>query len=308
MKIAIIGPGAMGSIYGALLSKQHDVYLMGRSQNQINTINQSGIKLLENDTEHIYYPQASLADKDLGTMDLVILFVKAHASKKALDDNGHLIGNHTYLLTLQNGSGHEELLKNFCPTNRIIIGTTEDSGTILEPGYVRRGGSGVTNLGMLVNDETNILTRLKKEFDFCDLDVRIHDNIQQLVWNKLFSNASLSALTGILQVSMGFVADNEYAWKLVESLIHEASEVARGLGLEADEIAIREKVKQTATATPKGLPSICVDLKNGKLTEVDTISGSIVRASKHCGVPAPTHEFVVNLIHAMEAIERDDSA
>lgn len=306
MKIAIIGPGAMGSIYGALLSKQHEVYLIGRTQNQVDFINHNGIKLLENETEHIYYPQAAISSNNLGAMDLVILFVKAHASQDALSSNSHLIGKNTYLLTLQNGSGHEELLKKYTSIDHIIIGTTEDSGTILTPGYVRRGGTGVTNLGMLVPDELKILNLLKKEFDSCGLDVKIHDNIQQLIWNKLFSNASLSALTGVLQVPMGFIADNEYAWKLTETLIHEAIEVARGLGLDADEIAIREKVLKTATTTPLGLPSICVDLRNGNRTEVDTISGSVVRASKICGIPAPTHEFIMNLIHAMEDIPREN--
>ncbi len=301
MKIAIIGPGAMGSIYSALLSQRHEVYLIGRNQEQVNALNQNGIKILKNETECTYYPKAITPTKHMEPMDLVILFVKAHASKEALTSNQHIIGENTYLMTLQNGSGHEYLLEQFAPKNHIIIGTTEDSGTILSPGYVRRGGTGVTNLGMLVPDDADILTALKSEFTPCDLDVKIHSNIQQLIWNKLFSNASLSALTGVLQVPMGFIADNEYAWTLTETLIHEATNVARGLGLEADETAIKEKVRHTATTTPEGLPSICVDLRNGKQTEVETISGSVVRASKRCGVPAPTHEFVVNLIHAMEA-------
>lgn len=300
MKIAIIGPGAMGSIYSALLSQKHEVYLIGKNEEQVDSINKNGIKLLNNGEDCIYYPTACTSSTISETVDLVILFVKAHASEVALTSNQHIIGRNTYLLTLQNGSGHEYLLKKFAPENRIIIGTTEDSGTILAPGYVRRGGSGVTNLGMLVNDETSILNQLKASFDPCGLDVKIHSNIQQLIWNKLFSNASLSSLTGILQVPMGFIANNEYAWQLTETLISEAVDVAHGLGLDADIAAIKEKVYQTATTTPEGLPSICVDLKNGNITEVDTISGSVVRASKACKVPAPSHEFVVNLIHAME--------
>ncbi len=302
MKIAIIGPGAMGSIYGALLSQKHEVYLIGRNEDQADAINRYGITLLKEGIDSTYHPIACTSTNKLMHMDLVILFVKAHASEVALRDNQHIIGPETYLLTLQNGSGHEELLKKFTSINRIIIGTTEDSGTILSPRYVRRGGTGVTNLGMLVEDTHHILTKLKTAFDPCDLEVKIHSNIQQLIWNKLFINSSLSALTGVLQVPMGTIVDNDYAWKLAEALIHEAVDVAHGLGLEADEVAIKAKVHQTATTTPEGLPSICVDLKNGNRTEVDTISGSVVRASKSCGIPAPTHEFVVNLIHTMESL------
>lgn len=75
-------------------------------------------------------------------MDLVILFVKALYSRSALSANRELIGPDTFLMTLQNGSGHEDILSEFVPANHIIIGTTEDNGAVLAPGYVRRGGTG----------------------------------------------------------------------------------------------------------------------------------------------------------------------
>ena len=99
---------------------------------------------------------------------------------------------------------------------------------------------------------------------------------------------------------MGFIADNIHAWTITKRLIHEAVEVAHGLGLEADEAEITEKVRLTSVNSPEGITSICADLKNGRKTEVNTISGSVVRASKKCGVPAPTHELIVELVHAME--------
>ncbi|MCB6575219.1 2-dehydropantoate 2-reductase, partial [Phascolarctobacterium faecium] len=63
-------------------------------------------------------------------MDLIILFVKALWSKAALEENKALIGPNTYVMTLQNGSGHEDILKEFCPLSHIVIGTTEDNGAI----------------------------------------------------------------------------------------------------------------------------------------------------------------------------------
>ena len=141
---------------------------------------------------------------------------------------------------------------------------------------------------------------MKETLDACGFQGQIHSNIQQLIWDKLFTNVSLSALTGVLQVPMGFIASNEYAWSIAERLIQEAAAVARGLGLQADEKAIAEKVRLTSLNSPDGITSICADLKAGRKTEVNTISGSVVRASQKCGVPAPTHQLIVELIHAME--------
>lgn len=300
MRIAVIGAGAMGSIYGGHLSLHHDVFLIDTNQAVVDQINRDGLKVQENGEDMIYRPTALTSTEGQEPMDLVILFVKALFSKAALLGNQGIIGPNTYLMTLQNGSGHEDLLGEFAPQNHIIIGTTEDNGAVLAPGHVRRGGTGKTNIGMLVKDTEGFLPKLKETLDSCGFTAYIHENIQQLIWDKLFTNVSLSALTGVLQVPMGFIAGNEYAWSITKKLIHEAVEVAHGLGLAADEAQITEKVRLTSVNSPEGITSICADLRSGRRTEVNTISGSVVRASKKCHVPAPTHELMVELIHAME--------
>ena len=300
MRIAVIGAGAMGSIYGGRLSLHNEVYLVDTNQAIVDHINNEGLKIQENGGDVIYHPVAVTSTEGVEPADLVILFVKALFSRAALSANSGIIGENTYLMTLQNGSGHEDILSEFVPEDRIIIGTTEDNGAVLAPGYVRRGGAGNTNIGMLTGDTRGFLPILKEVLDSCGFQGHIHDNIQQLIWNKLFTNVSLSALTGVLQVPMGFIAKNEHAWNLAGRLIHEAVEVAHGMGLEADEAAIAEKVRQTSLSSPEGITSICADLRDGRKTEVDTISGSVVRASRKCGVPAPSHEMIVGLVHALE--------
>lgn len=300
MKIAVIGAGAMGSIYGGHLSLKNEVYLVDTNQSVVDEINKSGLTLLEDGQDVVYHPTAVTSTVGLEPMDLVILFVKAIFSKAALNSNRQIIGSNTYLMTLQNGSGHEDILSEYVPENHIIIGTTEDNGAVLAPGYIRRGGVGNTNIGMLVEDTRGFLPKLKSTLDDCGFQGHIHENIQQLIWDKLFTNVSLSALTGVLQVPMGFIANNEHAWNIASRLIREAAEVARGLGLKADEAEIMDKVKKTSINSPDGITSICADLRDGRKTEVETISGSVVRASKKCNVPAPTHEMIVELIHAME--------
>lgn len=304
MRIAVIGAGAMGSIYGGHLSLHNDVYLIDTNQTVVDHINQNGLILQEDGKDVTYHPTAVTSTHGIEPVDLVILFVKSLFSKAALSNNQGIIGPNTYLMTLQNGSGHEDILAEFAPESRIIIGTTEDNGAVLGLGHVRRGGSGKTNIGMLTEDKENFLAKLKECLDSCGFQGNIHENIRQLIWNKLFTNVSLSAVTGVLQVPMGFIAGNEHAWAITKQLIHEAVAVAHGLGLEADEEDITKKVRQTSLGSPEGITSICADLRDGRKTEVNTISGSVVRASKKCGVPAPTHEMIVELVHAMEERSR----
>lgn len=112
-------------------------------------------------------------------------------------------------------------------------------------------------------------------FDGCGFQVKIHDNIPYLIWNKLFTNISLSAVTGILQADMGFIAEDENAWKLARMLIHEGIQVAKAMGLPFDEAAITERVRKTSLDNPQGCASIRADLRDGRKTQVDTRASAI---------------------------------
>ena len=300
MRIAVIGAGAMGSIYGGHLSMKNEVYLVDTNAAVVEHLQKEGLKLQENGADNLYYPKAVTSTEGIAPVDLVILFVKALFSKAALSGNKGIIGPDTYVMTLQNGSGHEDILGEFVPQDHIIIGTTNDNGAILGMGHIRHGGVGETNIGMLTEDREGFLPKLKDALDSCGFVTTIQENIQQLIWDKMFTNVSLSAVTAILSVEMGYIAANEHAWYLAERLVREAAAVARGMGLKADDEKLLAKVRATSEGSPNGVTSICADIRAGRKTEVDTISGSVVRASKKCGVPAPTHEFVVEMIHALE--------
>ena len=116
----------------------------------------------------------------------------------------------------------------------------------------------------------------------------------------MLTNVSASMLTGVLQVPMGFIAENPSAWAICETLVREAVAVAAGEGIEFDADEKVAEVRKVCTDSPAGLTSIYADLRDGRRTEVDTISGSVIRASERNGVPAPTHRAMVQLVHAME--------
>ncbi|MDD3429352.1 MAG: 2-dehydropantoate 2-reductase [Oscillospiraceae bacterium] len=299
MKIAVIGAGAMGSLFGGYLSAQNEVYLIDTDAAKVDVVNRNGLKIHEDGVEKVFYPTACVDTQALGHMDLIILFVKALFSNSALKANSHLIGPHTYVLTLQNGSGHEDILREFVTEDRIIIGTTQHNSHVVEPGVISHGGGGTTSIGPLCGSCGN-LQPIADALNTSGFVTDISDNIQKIIWKKLFVNVSVSVLTGVLQVKMGFLLDNASGWQMVERLLKEAVAVANGDGLGFDEAQVIADVRTLVDNAREGLTSIYADLRDGRRTEVDTISGSVVRASRRNGVQAPCHEFIVQMVHAME--------
>ena len=299
--IAVIGAGAMGALYGGYLSRKHDVLLVDVNRTQVDTINARGLTIREPDGGvTLCHPRAVLDTRGMTPADVVILFVKAMFSGSALENNRSLIGPDTVLMTLQNGSGHEETLLKYADRAHVVIGTTQHNSAVLGFGEIRHGGSGKTCIGCLDGDSQR-LAPIAQAFTACGLETVCDDRVQRLIWDKLFTNASASVLTGVLQVPMGFIVRDAHAWALCETLVREAAAVAAGDGFAFDAEEKLAQVRAVCERSPEGLTSIYADLRDGRRTEVDTISGSVVRASRRNGVPAPTHEAMIALVHAMEA-------
>lgn len=300
MRIAVIGAGAMGSLYGGYLSRHNEVLLVDVNRAHVDAVNEKGLVIHEPDGGcAVYHPKAAADTAGMKPADLVILFVKAMFSQSALEANRALIGPDTYLLTLQNGSGHEEVLRQFADEAHVIIGTTQHNCAVLGAGEIRHGGSGRTCIGPLCGDAER-LKGIAGALTESGLECVCDSQVQKLIWSKMLTNVSVSVLTGVLQVPMGYIAENEAAWAICETLVREAVAVAAGEGIAFDAEEKIAEVRGVCERSPMGLTSIYADLRDGRKTEVDTISGSVTRASHRNGVPAPTHEAMVRLVHAME--------
>jgi len=299
MKIASLGAGAMGSLFGGYLSQKNEVCLIEINQGIVEKINRYGVKILRNGEERVLYPKATADSSGIGCMDLVIIFVKSMHTRNALSQNKHLIGGDTYVMTLQNGAGHEQVIAEFVPPERIIIGTTEHNSSIVEPGCVHHGGGGKTTIGLCRGD-SSVLQPIVDSFSACGLPAVVTDDVEKAVWKKLLINISASVLTAVLQVKLGYILSDEHAWAIAQTLIREAVAVAKAKGIDLDAEQSIADVKALLAGAKDGYTSIFADLRDGRRSEVDTINGYVVSLAKKLQVPAPSHEFVVNLVHALE--------
>ncbi len=300
MKIAVLGCGAMGMLIGGYLSKQNEVTLIDVDENKISQVNQFGILIDEKDgsTTHVF-PKAVIDSKDVGKVDIVIMFVKSMFSESALKNNYSIIGEDTYILTLQNGAGHEEVLKNFVKQDKIIIGATNQNSSIKSLNNIFHGGAGDTYIG-LCQGNADTLSNIAENFSSCGINTSTEQNIRRIIWNKLFVNVSISALTAVLQVKIGYMEKSLYAKQLMRTLVSEAVAVANAEGMKFDEEEVQKHVYDVVLGAKEGLTSIYADIRDGRKTEVDTISGFVVKAGQKIGIQTPSHEFIVNMIHALE--------
>ena len=299
MRIAIIGGGAMGCLYAGYLSQKNEVILVDPSEEKCNTINENGVIIDEDGAQFVGYPKAVTTASGIGPVDVVALFVKALVSERALTQHRELIGEHTLLLTLQNGGGHEQILGQFAPVENIVIGTTGHNASVLAHGHIRHGGKGPTTMGMLCKPDARF-DALCAAFTSAGFETVISSDIRRVVYEKLIINASSSVLTGILQKPQGFIATNQAAFTIAKRLITEICAVALADGVPLDVNAQIERVKNQCMNHQQDITSIYADLRDHRQTEVDYISGSIVAAGKRLGVATPFGEMAVLMVHAME--------
>ena len=148
----------MGSLFGGYLSKKNEVYLVEVDPAKVAAINENGVCIRESDgTEGIYHPTAVTSTKGLPVMDLVVVFVKAMYTETALEANKQLIGPDTYLMTLQNGAGHEAKLLKFADRQHVIIGSTQHNSSLIGNGHVNHGGGGKSSIGLLYGASDTII-------------------------------------------------------------------------------------------------------------------------------------------------------
>ena len=300
MKITVIGAGAMGGLFASKLSEKNEVTIIDLNRDLIDKISNDGLLLIEpNGEEKTYHLRARTTSEGMEKQDLIILFVKAMFSRSALENNKALIGDDTFLLTMQNGMGHENLLGEFVDKDHVLLGTTQHNASVKALGVNIHGGSGQSYISSMGknNDKVELIASTLSN---AEIECTVSENVKRMIWEKLFTNISASVLTGILQKPLGYIHSDKNAWDLCTKLIQEAIIVAKADGYEFDYEQKCEGVKKVCTNSPEGLTSVYADIRNGRKTEVDTISGAVLKKANEYGIDVPYTEYSIKLIHALE--------
>ncbi|MBP1743844.1 MAG: 2-dehydropantoate 2-reductase [Firmicutes bacterium] len=304
MKIAIIGAGAMGSLYGGYLSGVEDeVFLVDISQEHVDAINSGGLIIEEKDREVRLHPRATTKPEDIGQVDLAIVFVKSFLTGKALEKNVALLGQDTIVMSLQNGYGNIDQIAEYVRQENIIAGTTSHGASMLSPGRIRHAGTGDTHIGWVSNDDEDRINGIAGLLRRAGFVTAVEKNVMELVWSKLIINVGINALTAVLRVRNKELLRMDETKDILRRAVLEAVEVAAASGAEFDGEEMVRKVMGVAFATGENSSSMLQDIINRRKTEIDTINGAIVREGGKHSVGTPVNSVLVNLVRALEKLE-----
>jgi 2-dehydropantoate 2-reductase len=310
MKIAIIGAGAMGCLFGGKLSaRDNEVWLMDIDEEQIKAINTHGLKIEEKDTDtglgkDVLYKnlKATSNPSDVGVVDLAIIFVKSINTGKAILSNKEMFNSSTYILTLQNGLGNVDAILNSGSGSQVIAGTTSHGATLLEKGHIRHAGNGKTVIGELDGNISKGLERVVKAFKEADIDTDISENIEGVIWDKLLVNIGINAITAICNVKNGEISGNIKLKEIMEMAVLEAYEIAKIKGLKLN---FKDPVAHTlevSIATSENRSSMLQDVQNSRKTEIEMINGAIASEGIKYSINTPVNKMLTNLIQFKESM------
>ncbi len=301
MKIAVLGAGALGCLFGAGLSAANEVTMICHREAQRDEINRFGMTIYEPDGScHTFRENVSacLSGQCTEQFDWLILLTKTTDTDTAMELNRNIITKQLRILTLQNGGGNAERLERFCPKENIFVGTTKHNCVNLGNGTVRHSGSGITYIG--ANAEGESAAEIVELFNRAGFEASESENIMHLVWEKLFLNLSVNSFTAIARAPVGACYNSENAWYFIEKLICEAVDVARADGQYFSYLEILNMVRSTCEKVATGFSSMSQDVMNCRKTEIDYINGYVVNQAKRYNIKTPYNELVRNLVHAIE--------
>lgn len=294
-RISIIGDGAMGVLYASMLSSFSPVTVFSRNAERTEKRNVNGIRVISREGEIICRPVFSSDKSAISSSDLVILFVKSTATVGVIDEYKEYIPEDAYIMTLQNGAGHLEELRRYFPEERIIIGVTEHNASVIDDCTINHGGCGKTVIS--TSPEW-----VKDAFSSAGIETEVSDCVMRNIWRKLLTNASLSTATALLMCSIDSLGRSSGAFSIVEKLLEEAVMVAAGDGYRFSYDEVRRELYEKTRTSHNAYTSIYSDLKNGRKTEVDYISGYVTARAEVLGLDVPYQRAAVDMIHAKEEI------
>ena len=296
MKIAVLGAGAMGCLYGAALAEiGNDVLFIDVSEKTIQTINEDGVTLETDKGKRKISARACKANETNENFDLIILFTKTIHSKMALASIKHLLNDKVTVLTIQNGLGNKELVEGFVDEKQIVLGMTGFPADLLGPANVASHGTSYTGIidanGVISKNSLAIADEITK----AGLNCKVTHDVFEYIWEKVCFNAAVNGLCAASELSVGEVA--EYGGrKLAYDIAREGIKIAKLKAIEADFTKVKEMLDNAFTNHYDHKPSMLQDVLAKRETEIDSINGQIVKLAKEEGSDTPMNETVYTLV------------
>ncbi len=300
MKIAVVGTGAMGSVYAGILGDAgNEVWAVDVWAEHVQSMRTHGLTVEGASGRRTVRIEATSEPAEVGVCDLVVISTKASDVEAAAAAATPLLGPATVVLPIQNGLGSADRVAAILGEERVAIGVVGGFGaSMVGPGHVHHNGWELVRLGERHGPATARIRRIAETWADAGFRVEVYDDVDQLVWEKLVCNVCFSGTCTILERTIRGVLEDAAAWQVASACAREAYEVgrARGIALGFDDPiayarAFGEKI-------PDARPSMLLDVLAGRRCEIDVINGAIPPAAREVGLAAPVNETVTALVRA----------
>jgi 2-dehydropantoate 2-reductase len=294
MKIAVMGAGAVGCYYGAMLARAgHQVTLVARPVH-VAAIAERGLVLETSAFTQALEVTATSEASGVSGAELVLFCVKSDDTAAAGREMAPHLAAGASILSLQNGVDNAARLQEVlgrAVTPVAVYVASEMAG----PGHVRHHGRGELVIGAAAGSAA-----LAQMFGRAGVPAEISERVVAVLWTKLIVNCAYNALSAIPQLPYGRMMAVDGVAAAMETIVGECLAVARASGVEIDD-DILVRVLGLAPAMPDQLSSTAQDLARGKRTEIDHLNGYVVRSGERLGIPTPANQLLTAIVKLMEA-------
>ncbi len=304
MKIAIVGTGAMGSIYAARMAEAgHDVWAIDSWAEHVDAINETGLRVDGPSGElHSNSLRASRQVSDAGACDLYVVATKASGVGASAQAIAEVAGSDALVLAIQNGLGARRHITTHIPDAQVMLGVAEGFGaSMVAPGHSQHTSMKKIRLGMLNGGADPRLDVVAEVWRLAGFTIENYEDIDQLRWEKLLCNVALSGPCTIFGCNVAELLADPDRWKIALGCMKEAHAVGQAIGVKFsfdDPVAyVTDFARRVGTAKP----SMLQDHEAGRRSELDAINGAIPVLGKENSIPTPYNETVTAVIRAKEA-------
>ena len=289
MKVAVVGPGAMGCLFAAKLTKSGaHTTLVDYRTDRAARLQKSGITVEESGGTFTAKPSVSPHIPE--GQHLVIVLTKAYSLKNLQFRDSNPI------LSLQNGLGNIETLCSMVGSARVLAGVTCEASTLLSEGHVKHVAAGPTIIGSWTSCSPNVAQEALEKAGF---QIEVTESPGQRVWEKVAINAAINPLTALLGVPNGKLLEMREVRQLMRDLVVETAKVAATEGYKFG-YSLVERTEEVCRETADNISSMLQDVRAGKRTEIDSISGEVLRRAQLASLPTPRTRVVWQLIKGLE--------
>lgn len=304
-KVAIVGCGAMGSVYAGLMaSAGHEVHAVTLWEDHAAAMADSGLRVEGASGDRtVRLASSSTTTDGIGPCDLVILATKAYDVEAAAAFTLPLLGPNTVVQTIQNGLGSPERVAPVVGAQRLAVGVVGGFGASMRgPGHVHHNGMEVTWFGAYQGLQRTLLEASADVWTSSGFRVALHEDVQRMVWSKLLVNVTVSGPACATGMTIGQIMDHPGTWEMAQGCALEAVAVAQAAGVKLDFRDPIAHITQLAGKIRGARPSMLLDAMAGRRGEVDAINGSICTVGRKLGVATPVNDTLVAIIKAREAL------